>query len=110
MWQSASTRAEKTNAARGVGQRRTRSLQFPHARFTYPAGEIQQKSTQSLTRHNTGFVLSLHYARNSVLGNCLSKGETRFKPLFFVRGSKVPPERKQAVRKSVSAKNLYKNP
>jgi hypothetical protein len=71
MWQSASTHAEDSNAAREVCQRRTRRWQFPHARLTNPAGEIPQKSTPYLTEEHMESVFSLHCAVNSGLANRL---------------------------------------
>ncbi len=106
--QSASAHAGKSNAAREVGQRRTRSLQFPHAKLTNSTGGIWQKNTRGLTRLHTKSVLSLHDIRKFVSANRLFQAKTRFKPLFFVRGSKVPPEQKQAVWQRPPEKNIYK--
>ncbi len=89
-----SARAGKPNAARGVGQRRTRCLQFPHAKLPNTTGGIWQKNTRELTGQQDRVTLSLLSVGKFVLANRLSEKETRFKPLFCVQGRKVPPDQK----------------
>jgi hypothetical protein len=96
------------NAARDVDQRHTRRLQFPHVELPIAAGGIWQKSTQNLSTQHSTLVFSLLFVKKHLLAKPRFQREIRFKPLFFLWGSKVPQKQKQAVRKRAHRKYIYK--
>ncbi len=96
------------NAAGDNCKRRRRCLQFPRAKLTIATRRIWQKSMLCLTVLCAVLVLSMLSVRKFVLGNCLPKGETRFKALFCVWGRKVPQKQKQALRRRLPVKSFDK--
>ena len=100
---------EISNAAREVGQRRTRSWQLPHAELANAPQGNRPQSTLRFAIWRTKIVLSLPVSSKSLLANNHSQRETRFKPIFCLQGRKVPQEQKQAARERLPGKNVYKN-
>ena len=96
------------NAARDVGQRRTRSWQFPPVAFPIAPRGNWQKSMQYLPFQPSLLVLSLHLRSKRLFANPRFQRETRFKPLFHVWGRKVPPKEKQALKTRVAGKYFDK--
>ena len=62
-------RVSETNAARDVGQRRTRRLQFPRVEMPNPAGGIWRKSTRNLSTQPSPIVLSLPLSSKCLFAN-----------------------------------------
>ena len=96
------------NAARDVGQRRTRCWQFPPVAFPIAPHGNWRKSTRHLSFRPFLLVLSLHLPSKRLFANHRFQRKTRFKPLFYVWGRKVPPKEKQALKTRVAGKYFDK--
>ena len=98
-----------SNAAREVGQRRTRSWQLPHAELANAPQGNRPQNTLRFAIWRMVIVLSLPVSSKCLLANNHSQRETQFKPIFCLQGRKVPQEQKQAARERLPGKNVYKN-
>ena len=96
------------NAARDVGQRRTRCLQFPPVAFPIAPRGNCRKSTRHLSFRPSLLILSLPLHSKRLFANPRFQRETRFKPLFYVWSRKVPPKEKQALKTRVAGKYFDK--
>ncbi len=97
------------NAARDVCKLNVRRLKIPHAKFTIPARWILSQTVLHSATWSSMMVLSCPNAWKCAFVTCWLSDGVRFKRIFSVWGRKVPHRSRNAARKRLPKKNLYKN-
>ena len=103
------SRGTISNAARDVCKLNVRRLELPHAKFTIPARWISSQTVLHSATRPAAMVLSCPNAWKCAFVTYWLSDGVRFKRIFRVWGRKVPHHSKNAARKRLPWKNLYKN-